>query len=63
MTEEAFSGCRTIRRSTVAELLEGHCVFYCVDLACGVHTFKAYPDPDEPVYCPACEVKAYEVVE
>tara|TARA_B100001059_G_scaffold232767_1_gene271308 strand:+ start:518 stop:697 length:180 start_codon:yes stop_codon:yes gene_type:complete len=52
----------TIRRSTVAELLEGHCVFYCADFSCGIHTFKAYPDPDEPAFCPACDVRAYEVV-
>ena len=39
---ETFS-CRAIRRSTVAERLEGHCVFYCDYMGCDVHTFVAYP--------------------
>ena len=59
---QSLSSCRVIRRSTVAERLEGHCVFYCDYMGCGVHTFVAYPDPDDPVFCPACDVKAYEVV-
>jgi hypothetical protein len=52
----------SIQRLTEDMRTSGNPYYFCAVRGCDVHTFYAWVDPDEKVYCPACSNEATQVV-